>query len=78
MSDQKIILQLLISTILLSWFTVVGLTASLCGEMSCGGRVLCGLAGMGCGTVLFLQIACAQIARFYRTQLESQAASPRA
>ena len=78
MSDDKIILRLLVTTILLAWCSVVGLTSSLCGEMSCGCRMLCGLAGMACGAILFVQIACVQIARYYLTEFEGRASAHRA
>jgi hypothetical protein len=75
MSDETIFLRLLVRTILLAWFTVVGLTSFLCDSMSCGCRILCAMAGMTCGAILFLQIACAQIARYYQHELENQSSS---
>lgn len=68
MADRLVaqtVLRMLIRTILLSWFGVMGLTISLCDTMTCGCRVLCAMVGMSCGCALFLQIVCAQLVLYF-------------
>jgi hypothetical protein len=64
--DSNTILRLLVRTVLLTFFAVIGLTISLCGTPSCGCKVFCAFVGMASGSILFIQIACAQMERFYR------------
>jgi hypothetical protein len=55
-----------------TFFAVIGLTASLCDTPSCGCKVFFAFLGMAFGSVLFIQIACVQIERFYREGLGSE------
>lgn len=61
--------RLLVRTFLLAWIAVVGITVSLCDTPSCDCRVFCALVGMASGCVLFMQVVCAQLARYYRAGL---------
>jgi hypothetical protein len=64
--DSNTLLRLLVRTILLTFSAVVGLTVSLCDTPSCGCKVFCAWVGMASGSILFIQIACAQMERYYR------------
>ena len=74
--DNKTVVRLIVVPFFLAWFTVVGLTAALCVTPSCGCRLLCAVVGIASGAVLFLQIACAQIERYYQGAAQCQVASP--
>ena len=73
--DGKTIVRLFVRTLLLTWFAVVGLTISLCSTPSCGCRIACALIGMVSGSILFIQISCAQIERHYRGGFGSRISS---
>jgi hypothetical protein len=77
MTDElngNIILRLLIQCFVLAWLAVVGLMVSL-SDIACGNRVFIAFIGMSSGATLFLKVACAQIARYYRDEFDSRASS---
>ena len=73
--DGKTIVRLFVRTLLLTWLAVVGLTISMCTTPSCGCRMLGALIGMASGSILFIQISCAQIERHYRDGTGSRSSS---
>ena len=70
--DSNTILRLFVPTLHLTFLAVVGLTVSSCDTPSCGCKVFGAFVGMACGSVLFIQIACAQIERYYRGGLGTE------